>query len=122
MNGEPTEQQNIAQLVERNEMNAARAEMSKTSACNEPTPSPLTMLLSRHTRRREFIAGLGSAVALPLASHAQQPERMRRIGVLFTGDENDPLEKTLVSAFTQALADLGWTVGRDVRWTLLGRW
>jgi putative ABC transport system substrate-binding protein len=45
---------------------------------------------------------------------------VRRIGVLFAGDENDPLTKSLVSAFTQALADLGWTVGRntrmDVRW------
>jgi putative ABC transport system substrate-binding protein len=66
-------------------------------------------------RRREFIAGLGSAAAWPLTARAQQPERMRRIGVLFVGNENDPLEKSLVSAFTQALADLGWTVGRDVR-------
>ena len=83
---------------------------------NRP-PSPLTMLLSRHTkmRRREFIAGLGSAVALPLAARAQQPERMRRIGVLIAGDENDPVWKPYLSAFTQALADLGWTDGRNVR-------
>jgi putative tryptophan/tyrosine transport system substrate-binding protein len=71
-------------------------------------------------RRREFIAGLGAA-ALPLAARAQQGDRVRRIGVLMPYDENDPDGKTFVSAFTQALADLGWTVGRnvrvDLRWT-----
>jgi ABC-type uncharacterized transport system substrate-binding protein len=71
-------------------------------------------------RRREFIAGLGGAAAWPLAVRAQQPDRMRRIGVLTTLDENDPLTKLRVSAFTQALADLGWTDGRNVRIDL--RW
>ena len=71
-------------------------------------------------RRREFIAGLGSVGAWPLAARAQQVERMRRIGVLMTGDENDPLMKTELSAFTQALAGLGWTDGRNVRMDL--RW
>ena len=66
-------------------------------------------------RRREFIAGLGTAAAWPLASRAQQGERMRRIGVLMPLDENDPVAKTFVSAFTQALAGLGWTDGRNVR-------
>ena len=70
-------------------------------------------------RRREFIAGLGAA-ALPLAALAQQGERVRRIGVLMPLDENDPAAKTYVSAFTQALADLGWTAGRNVRMDL--RW
>jgi putative ABC transport system substrate-binding protein len=66
-------------------------------------------------RRRKFIAGLGSAAAWPLAAWAQQGERVRRIGMLMTGDENDLLFKPRISAFTQALADLGWTDGRNVR-------
>src|SRR6516225_2794540 len=71
-------------------------------------------------RRREFIAGLGSAAAWPLAARAQQPDRVRRIGVVMVGDESDPMTKARVSAFTQALADLGWTDGRNVRMDL--RW
>jgi putative ABC transport system substrate-binding protein len=68
-------------------------------------------------RRREFIAGLGSAAACPVAAWAQQ---MRRIGVLMSGDENDPVWKPRLSAFTQALTDLGWNDGRNVRMDL--RW
>ena len=71
-------------------------------------------------RRREFIAGLGSAVAWPLVARAQQGDRVRRIGVLTPWDENDPLAKARLSAFTQALADLGWTDGSNVRMDL--RW
>jgi putative tryptophan/tyrosine transport system substrate-binding protein len=71
-------------------------------------------------RRREFIAGLGSAAAWPLVARAQQGDRLRRIGLLMSGDENDPIYKPILSAFTQALAGLGWTDGRnmrmDVRW------
>src|SRR6516225_6538389 len=70
--------------------------------------------------RREFIAGLGGAAAWPLAARAQQGDRVRRIGVLIPGDENDPLEKPFVPAFTQAIAGLGWTEGRNVRMDL--RW
>jgi putative ABC transport system substrate-binding protein len=70
-------------------------------------------------KRRQFIAGLG-AVAWPLAARAQQGDRVRRVGVLLGADENDPVAKTYVSAFTQALADLGWTDGRNVRMDL--RW
>src|SRR6516165_11342306 len=66
-------------------------------------------------RRREFIAGLGSAAAWPVVARAQQPDRMRRIGVLRTGDENDPVVKASVSALTQAIAELGWTDGRNLR-------
>jgi putative tryptophan/tyrosine transport system substrate-binding protein len=65
-------------------------------------------------KRREFIAGLGAA-AWPAAARGQQGDRIRRIGVLMPTDENDPALKTYVSAFTQALADLGWTDGRNVR-------
>jgi putative ABC transport system substrate-binding protein len=63
-------------------------------------------------RRREFITLLGGAAAWPLAARAQQP---KRIGVLMPYDENDPVWKPYLSAFTQALADLGWTEGRNVR-------
>ena len=71
-------------------------------------------------RRREFITFLGGAAVWPLAARAQQGDRVRRIGVLVPFDENDPLRKTFVSAFTQALAGLGWTDGRNARMDL--RW
>ena len=66
-------------------------------------------------RRREFIAGLGGAAAWPLAARAQQGNRVRRIIGVLGLDENDPVTKAIVSAFTQALADLGWTDGRNVQ-------
>jgi putative ABC transport system substrate-binding protein len=66
-------------------------------------------------QRREFITLLGGATAAwPLAAHAQQGDRVRRIGVLMPGDETDPTWKPRLSALTQALADLGWTDGRNV--------
>ena len=73
-------------------------------------------------QRRHFITLLGGAAAWPVVAQAQQPGgRMRRIGMLLPGDENDPLRKTYVSVLTQALAGLGWTDGRnvriDLRWT-----
>jgi putative ABC transport system substrate-binding protein len=72
-------------------------------------------------KRREFIALLGGAAAWPLAARAQQQgDRVQRIGVLMSFDENDPAMKLRVSAFTQALADLGWTDGHNVRMDL--RW
>jgi putative ABC transport system substrate-binding protein len=71
-------------------------------------------------QRRDFITLLGGAAAWPLAGSAQQPERMRRIGYLSGFDENDPAAKPRLSAFTQALADLGWIDGRNVRIDL--RW
>jgi len=70
--------------------------------------------------RRSFIAGLASTAAWPLAARAQQGDRVRRIGVLQSGDETDPVFKPIVSAFIQALAGLGWTDARNLRMDL--RW
>ena len=66
-------------------------------------------------RRRTFIAGLGGAAAWSMVARAQQGYRVRRIGVLMPLDQNDPEGKARLSAFTQGLADLGWTDGRNVR-------
>ena len=66
-------------------------------------------------KRREFIAALGSAVAWPLAAGAQQTDRVRRVGVLMSTVEGDPIGLELITAFAQGLAELGWTVGRNVR-------
>ena len=72
-------------------------------------------------RRRNFIAGLVSTTATwPLVGRAQQPERMRRIGVLMPFAENDPEAMAQLSGFLQGLAQLGWTDGRNVRMDL--RW
>ena len=71
-------------------------------------------------QRREFIAGVCGAVAWSLAARAQQGNGVRRIGVLMAFDEKDPVAKPYVSAFTQALADLGWADDRNVRIDL--RW
>jgi putative ABC transport system substrate-binding protein len=72
-------------------------------------------------RRREFITLLsGTAAALPLAARAQQGDGVRHVGVIMPFDENDPLVKPYLSAFTQALAGMGWTDGGNVRMDL--RW
>jgi putative tryptophan/tyrosine transport system substrate-binding protein len=72
-------------------------------------------------KRRSFLTLLGgAAVAWPLAARAQQLNPVRRIGVLMPYGENDPVATAWLSAFTQGLAELGWTDGRnlrmDVRW------
>jgi putative ABC transport system substrate-binding protein len=71
-------------------------------------------------RRREFIAGLGGAAAWPIAAHAQQPERMRRIGVLMASTADNPDFQARIAAFQQGLQQLGWSDGRnvhfDTRW------
>src|SRR6516164_10324202 len=67
-------------------------------------------------RRRDLIAGIvGSAAGLPLAVRAQQPQLMRRIGVLMGWNETDREAQSNLAAFVQALQQLGWTDGRNMR-------
>ncbi|MGA8692587.1 MAG: ABC transporter substrate-binding protein [Xanthobacteraceae bacterium] len=67
-------------------------------------------------RRREFVTLLGGATfALPLTARAQQPDRMRRIGVLMSVAADDPEGQARIAAFLQGLQQLGWTDGRNVR-------
>ena len=66
-------------------------------------------------RRREFIAGLGSAAAWPLVARAQQPSQMRRIGVLLPAAADDAVYQTRVGAFLQGLEETGWSLGRNMR-------
>ena len=67
-------------------------------------------------RRREFITLVGGAAAAwPLAARAQQPERMRRIGVLNNPAADDPAGQLRATAFRQGLEKLGWVVGRNVQ-------
>src|SRR5262245_13500559 len=77
-------------------------------------PSPLTMLLSRHTRRREFIAGVGGAAAWPVAARAQQAERVPRVGLLFPVP-GGPFYQTGAATLGQELAQFGWIEGRNLR-------
>jgi putative ABC transport system substrate-binding protein len=66
--------------------------------------------------RRKFITGLGgTAVAWPLNARAQQPDRMRRVGVLRGTPASDPDAQAQHAAFLQGLQQLGWTDGRNVR-------
>src|SRR5215472_16193210 len=66
-------------------------------------------------RRRAFISLLGGAAAWPLAARAQQPERMRRIGVLNNIAADDPDAPVRVAALAQGLQELGWTIDRSLR-------
>jgi len=72
-------------------------------------------------KRREFITLLGGAAAWPLTARAQQPERMRRIGVLMNLAADDAEGQARLTAFLQGLQQLGWIDGRnvriDTRWT-----
>jgi ABC-type uncharacterized transport system substrate-binding protein len=69
--------------------------------------------------RREFIILLGSAAACPLAARAQQPDRVRRVGVLM-GIADDLEGQARIAVFRQALQALGWTEGRNIQ--LIYRW
>jgi ABC-type uncharacterized transport system substrate-binding protein len=66
-------------------------------------------------KRREFIAALGGAVSCALAARAQQPEHMRRIGMLVTLPESDPEESARNAILLQSLEQMGWSVGRNVQ-------
>jgi len=66
-------------------------------------------------RRREFFSFVCSAVAWPLAAHAQQAERMRRVEILLPATADDLDYQAFVAAFLQGLGQLGWTVGRNMR-------
>jgi putative ABC transport system substrate-binding protein len=73
-------------------------------------------------RRRDFIELVaGSAIAWPLAAHAQQPERVRHVGVLMNLAATDAEGQARLAAFLQGLQEYGWAVGRnmriDIRWT-----
>src|SRR5262245_28766366 len=66
-------------------------------------------------KRREFISLVGGvAAAWPLAAEAQEPGRVRRIGVLMGLADSDPQAQTRIAAFERELQNLGWTVGRNV--------
>jgi hypothetical protein len=67
-------------------------------------------------RRREFITLLGGiAAAWPPPTTAQQPERMRRIGLLWPYTDADPDSQSRIASLRQSLLDLGWTEGRNLR-------
>src|SRR6516164_1818954 len=67
-------------------------------------------------KRRTFITLLGGAAAAwPLAAHAQQGERMRRVGVLMTGAAGDTEGQARLTGFLQGLQEFGWTAGRNAR-------
>jgi putative ABC transport system substrate-binding protein len=66
-------------------------------------------------RRREFITLLGGSAAWPLVAHAQQRERMRRIGVLLPATADDPQRQVWFGAFLQGLAQSDWIIDRNVQ-------
>src|SRR6202022_1502297 len=71
--------------------------------------------MANHIGRREVLCALaGAAVAWPLAARAQQPDQMRRIGVLMGYAESDLEAKSWVKEFVQGFKELGWIVGRNV--------
>jgi ABC-type uncharacterized transport system substrate-binding protein len=71
--------------------------------------------MASYIGRRKFLATLGGAAVWPLAAQAQQTDRVRRVGVLVPAVADDPEWQARVGAFQQALALLGWTIGRNVR-------
>ena len=72
-------------------------------------------------KRREFITLVGGAATWPLTARAQQPDRMRRIGVLMAFAESDREGQALVAAFREELKKFGWAEGRNIRIDFAGR-
>ncbi|MGB6283449.1 MAG: hypothetical protein WBG18_03355 [Xanthobacteraceae bacterium] len=72
-------------------------------------------------RRRDFVKGIAGSATWSLAARAQQPEKLRRIGVLMSFAAEDTVAQARLAEFQQALQQLGWTDGRnvriDVRWS-----
>jgi putative tryptophan/tyrosine transport system substrate-binding protein len=73
-------------------------------------------------RRRDFITLIGGAAAWPLATRAQQPDRVRRVGVLMGYAENDSEAQAWVAAFREGLQKLGWMEGRNIRFDTRWAW
>src|SRR5262245_17874815 len=105
---------------------------STREAAASPTPgrmpvAPASVVLSssgrwhdptaggRNMRRREFITLIGGAAGWPIAAQAQQPERMRRIGVLQGLAANDPEGQDRFDALFHALQELDWIDGRNIQ-------
>src|SRR5262245_33562367 len=84
-----------------------------------PTITPLSVTWGFKgpvMRRRQFITlASGAPLAWPLAARAQQPERARRVGVLFVLSGADPESQARLSSFRKGLHELGWTDGKDIR-------
>jgi hypothetical protein len=72
--------------------------------------------------RRQFTTALGGAAAWPLVARAQQSDRMRRIGLMMPGPENDPEGQANITALREGFEKLRWTIGRnlqiDCRWDI----
>ena len=65
--------------------------------------------------RRDFLALMCGASAWPITTHAQQPARLRRIGILLGTSESDPEAQQRIAAFTQSLREIGWSEGKEIR-------
>jgi ABC-type uncharacterized transport system substrate-binding protein len=75
----------------------------------------MSQIRTRSYGRRGFIAALTGAAAWPLAGHAQQPQRLPRVGVLISSAEGSPLAQASVTAFVEALRRFGWVEGKNLR-------
>jgi hypothetical protein len=118
--GETIELQHDADVVQHQQRLDVKPGHGLTRVLSFPSPSGWRDQMTAFIERREFISLLGGAAAWSLAARAQQPERMRRIGVLSHLSENDPTAQQFVAAFRQRLQELGWVEGRnagiDIRW------